>query len=168
MIRIKQCSLADLDALLNLQKRCFAALKNKDWLRNNSEENFRVCLQTPNFALGLFSEEQLIAIAILQICGLDSENLGYQLELSDEQLEKTGNMKLVLIDPAYRKRGWQYRLMQACEEYARQYGLNRLAVTVHPDNSVSVHNIEKSGYVYHSQQSKYGGLNRSLYYKKLK
>ena len=75
MIRIKQCSLADLDALMNLQKRCFAALKNKDWLRNNSEENFRVCLQTPNFALGLFSEEQLIAVAILQICGLDSENL---------------------------------------------------------------------------------------------
>ncbi|MCR5067524.1 MAG: GNAT family N-acetyltransferase [Erysipelotrichaceae bacterium] len=157
----------ELEKIMQLQKDCFAALENHDWLRCNDEETFRLCLKRPNYSLGFFDGDRLAAIGILQICGLSEENLGRQLGFEGEKLNEVGNMKLVLVDPAYRGKRLQHQLMDRCEEYARQQKLRVLATTVHPDNAYSIHNVEKSGYVYHSRHRKYGGLIRNLYYKNL-
>ncbi len=157
----------ELEKIMQLQKDCFAVLENHDWLRRNTEETFRLCLKRPNYCLGCFEGEHLAALGILQICNEDKENLGYQLDYPPERVSEVGNMKLVLVDPAYRGNGLQRQLMDRCEKNARRKNIRVLATTVHPDNVYSVHNIEKCGYVYHSRHEKYGGLIRSLYDKNL-
>ena len=157
----------ELEKILQLQETCFAAINEPEWLRRNSRETVELCLKKPNYALGYFDGEKLAAIGILQICGQSEENLGHQLGYEGEKLNEVGNMKLVLVDPAYRGRRLQHQLMDRCEEYARQQRLKVLAATVHPDNVYSVRNVERCGYGFHSQHRKYGGLIRNLYYKNL-
>lgn len=167
MSELRQVRKDEIEKILQLQEDCFAVINNEDWLRRNTRETFELCLQPPNYSLGCFEGDRLIALGILQICGNDRENLGYQLDYPPERLDEVGNMKLVLVDPAYRGQGLQKQLMDLCEQYGRKQGLKVLASTVHPDNIFSRRNIEKCGYRYHSEHRKYGGLIRSLYYKNL-
>ncbi|MBQ6654973.1 MAG: GNAT family N-acetyltransferase [Erysipelotrichaceae bacterium] len=167
MFRFRKCRRDELDKILKLQEDCFSALDNPQWLRRNTVETFQLCLKRPNYCLGCFDGEKLAALGIMQICNEDKENLGYQLDYPLERISEVGNMKLVLVDPAYRGNGLQKKLMDRCEKNARSKNIRVLATTVHPDNVFSVRNIEKCGYVYHSSHEKYGGLIRSLYYKNL-
>ncbi len=167
MSELRQVRKDEIEKILQLQEDCFAVIDSEDWLRRNTRETFELCLQQPNYCLGCFEGDYLIAIGIMQICGHDRENLGYQLDYPEERLDEVGNMKLVLVEPDYRGHGLQRRLMGLCEQYARKQGLKVLATTVHPDNVFSRRNVEMCGYQYHSEHRKYGGLIRRLYYKNL-
>ena len=79
----------------------------------------------------------------------------------------SANQKLFLVREAYRGLGLQRKLIREVEKIARERGFNILCTTVAPNNSFSINNFLKEGYVYAKTELKYGGLERNLYYKLL-
>lgn len=194
MMEVRQCTLSDLSAVLELNETVYAALPDKTVLRLNSPEMIASCLEEPNVTIGVWEGERLIALGMLYVPQcleedyahdvvkfLDLGALGFcgtrPLECSDwekmdlEGLKRigivAGNQKLYLVRDGYRGLGLQRRIIRIVEELARQRGLNLLCVTCAPNNSYSIDNFLKEGYRYAVTMEKYGGLTRNLYYKPL-
>ena len=125
---------------------------------------FELCVNDPNVSLGVYDNDNLIAIGILYLID-DEENLMHNIK--EYKNEKSGNFKLAMVNPLYRGHGLMFILMNKLESVARKKGFTYLCTTVHPDNFYSKRNILKSGYKLYSIQEKYGGLKRELYIKKI-
>jgi len=85
--RLGESYLAD---LLALQENAFEHLENPELLRRNSEDVFLDCLLN-HYTLGVFYENKLIAFGILYFGKETSENIGYDLDLTGEEVLKVAN-----------------------------------------------------------------------------
>ena len=193
-MELRQCTIADLDAVVELNETVYAALPDKSVLRHNSVEMIASCLEEPNFTLGFWDGDLLVAIGMLYVpqcieedhahdvveflgdltmglrdCG--TTRLPYFERIGLEGLKelgiKTANQKLFLVREAYRGQGLQQKLIREIEKIAIARGYNLLCTTCAPNNDFSINNFLKEGYVYAKTEEKYGGLVRNLYYKKL-
>ena len=163
---IRKCTGADIDKIMLLQKQIIEGLENKDLLRENSRENFELCLENQSLILGVSNElEELIAIAILYDGRGTDEDLGKELKF--HEVSNGINFKLVMVREDYRGRRLQKALMWMLEQYAYSEGFTHLCATVSPFNQYSVNNIEEMGYVYDHSELKYGGKKRAIYVKNI-
>lgn len=166
-ITFAACTPAHLPAILALQDAAFDVLENPDMLRRNSAQMLAACLQPPHRTIGAFYQGNLIAFIILYHGGETDENIGYDIGVDEKNILSVANVKLVIVHPAYRGNGLQRLLMQHLETQAKTAGYTTLCATVSPLNIHSRRNFEKGGFVYHSTKTKYGGLTRNVFYKKI-
>ena len=80
---------------------------------------------------------------------------------------RSANQKLFLVREGYRGLGLQRQLIREIEKVALSRDYNLLCTTVAPNNTFSINNFLKEGYVYAKTEEKYSGLMRNLYYKVL-
>ena len=161
--RLGESYLAD---LLALQENAFEHLENPELLRRNSEDVFLDCLLN-HYTLGVFYENKLIAFAILYFGKETSENIGYDLDLTGEEVLKVANVKLIIVHSDHRGNGLQRRLIKELEKEAKRKKYKILACTVSPFNKYSIHNFLQSGFSLYKQKPKYNGLIRNIYFKKI-
>lgn len=193
-LQLRQCTINDFQAVVDLNETVYASLPDKTVLRHNSPEMIASCLQEPNVTLGFWDEEKLVAIGVLYVpqCleedhahdvvefldlrtfgHLDNLTLGQfdfetiGLEGLEELGIKAANQKLFLVREDYRGLGLQQKLIREVELLAKKRGFNLLCTTCAPNNSFSINNFLKEGYRFAKTEEKYGGLIRNLYYKKL-
>ena len=124
------------------------------------------CIVVGLFDLGTFGHlDNLTLWDAERSRSIDFETVGL------EGLEKLGikaaNQKLFLVREGYRGQGLQRKLIREIEKIAVARGYNLLCTTCAPNNTFSINNFLKEGYVYAKTEEKYGGLMRNLYYKKL-
>lgn len=186
-LQLRQCTINDFQAVVDLNETVYASLPDKSVLRHNPPEMIASCIQEPNVTLGFWDEESLVAIGVLYVpqC-LEEDHAHDVVELLDnlacgnldnldlktiglEELEKLGikaaNQKLFLVREGYRGLGLQQKLIQEVEKLAIERGYNLLCTTCAPNNSFSINNFLKEGYCYAKTEEKYGGLVRNLYFK---
>ena len=165
--RLQPCTLASIDNLLSIQAEAFKHLDYKETLRKNSKEMLESCLQPPHHTIGVFYRQKMIAFGILYIGGNSDENLAKNIGIEPSMIQKTANIKLIIVRPQYRGNRLQCVLIEAIEAYAIKQGFKQLACTIAPGNSHSIINFEKKGYRYYDTIETYGGLKRNRYLKKL-
>ena len=99
--------------------------------------------------------------------GLGPENLGRDLDFSDEDLMKSAHMETVVISPKYRGHHLQAKLMAKAEEDLKEAGYKYLLCTIHPNNQYSMNNALSLGYKVEKLVKKYGGLPRNILLKEI-
>lgn len=166
-IVFKKCSPEHFKDICRLQEITFEHLDNKDLLRRNTTEMLKRCLEEPHYTLGAFLKEELVAFAILFDAELSDENIGLDLDFSEEELIKTINMKLIIVLPEYRGNGLQKKLMTLLEEIAKKRNKRFICGTVSPKNKYSCKNFELLNYVLKTTKIKYDGLERNIYCKEI-
>ena len=165
MMDLKKCESSDLQAVIDLNEGIYAALPDKSVLRHNAPEMIASCLEEPNVTLGIWDGNVLVAIGMLYVPQCLEEDHAHDLDLKGDF--KAANQKLFLVREGYRGLGLQRKLIREVEKIAVERGYNLLCTTVAPNNSFSISNFLKEGYVYAKTEEKYGGLTRNLYYKML-
>lgn len=164
-MELRRCTIADLDAVVELNETIYAALPDKSVLRHNSIEMIASCLVEPNLTLGFWDGDLLVAVGVLYVPQCIEEDHFHDLDLQGDY--RSANQKLFLVREGYRGRGLQRKLIREIEKIAIARGFNLLCTTCSPNNDFSINNFLKKGYVYAKTEEKYGGLVRNLYYKKL-
>ena len=127
----------------------------------------RNCLNSPHYSIGAYYNGKLAGFAILYLPEHDEENLAMKLKSVDTSMMKSANFKLCIVRQQYRGNRLQVYLGELLEQYAFEQSIDILCATVSPENSHSMNNILKLGYIYDHTLTKYG-LIRNLYYKLLK
>jgi len=164
----RHCGADQLDTICDVQEETFALLEDNRLLRRNSRNALAACLEDPNVTIGVFNGEEMAAFGVLYRAGDSEDNLGCLLGLSGSALERTAAVKLTIVRPAYRGYGLQRRLIELLEQEAEQLGIERLCATASPANIHSIRNFTTAGYDRCGRVTVYGGLERELFYKKLK
>jgi len=165
-LSIKKCSENDIDDILNLQEYVIDHLEDKSVLRRNTKAMFLHCMQEPNLTLGVYHQNEMIALSIFVDERGTSEDLSTNIK--KEANDVCANFKLVIVRDDFRGRHLQSNLMWILERYAYEHGYTKLCTTVSPDNLYSLNNIEKLQYQFELEAVKYGGLRRYLYVKDIK
>jgi ribosomal protein S18 acetylase RimI-like enzyme len=166
-IRIRRCEDTDINSIMEFQERIFAGMKDLTLLRRNTREMFEACVSGLNLTLGLYYEDTLIGIGILYSGRGTTEDLSVLMKKETLDPDKSVNLKLVAIEEKYRGNGLQLALMSILERYACINDYDNICATVAPKNTYSKVNFEKRGYTFDHNMLKYGGTERSLYYKKM-
>lgn len=164
-MQLRRCTLADFQAVIELNEMVYSALQDKTILRYNSPEMIASCLEEPNVTLGIWEGEVLVAIGMLYVPQCLEEDHFHALGLQGDY--RSANQKLFLVREGYRGLGLQRKLIREVEKLAVARGYNLLCTTVAPNNTFSINNFLKEGYVYATTEVKYGGLMRNMYYKVL-
>ena len=164
-MKIRKCLSSDLQAIIELNETIYAALPDKSILRHNSPEMIASCLEEPNVTLGVWDDNLLVAIGMLYVPQCLEEDHFHDLGLQGNF--KSANQKLFLVREGYRGLGLQRNLIREVEQIAMERGYNLLCTTVAPNNTFSINNFLKEGYIYAKTEEKYGGLMRNLYYKRI-
>ena len=162
-MELRHCQTTDLQAVIELNETIYAALPDKSILRHNSPEMIASCLEEPNVTLGIWEGNLLVAIGMLYVPQCIEEDHFHDLDLQGNY--KSANQKLFLVREGYRGQGLQRQLIREVEKIAVSQGYNLLCTTVAPNNTFSINNFLKEGYIYAKTEEKYGGLLRNLYYK---
>lgn len=159
---IRICTPADLGDLIRLQDEAFGLLADKSLLRFNPADTLKECLMPPHTCIAAFSGNRMAAFAILLVPD-GAEDLSRDLDFAAGT--KSANLKLVIVGGEFRGCGLQTALMTRLEAVAASRGFGLLCCTCSPKNTYSLRNIEGLGYLYAKTLTKYGNLERNLYYK---
>ena len=162
-MELRRCNSSDFEAVVELNETVYVAMSDKTMLRHNSPEMIASCLEEPNVTIGLWDKNQLVAIGMLYVPQCIEEDHFHDLGLPSNYC--SANQKLFLVRDGYRGLGLQRKLIREVEQIAINRGFNLLCTTVAPNNTFSINNFIKEGYVYAKTEIKYGGLKRNLYYK---
>ena len=162
------CAFQDLDAVMDLQKRIFDGMEEKEWFAQTSRKENEKFFQKPNLLLGIYAEERLIAYGSIGFLERDRENLGWDLGWPEEKVANCANLDTIVVDPDFRGRGLQRLLISLCIEQARTIKPGgTILTTICPDNLYSMRNARKEGFDILLRTKKYGGKDRYILGKSL-
>lgn len=157
----------DVEEIYQIMKTVYNCLEDKTTFvcddlefvkRHIGEEGFIVIACTKS--------GKIIACLICRYPLGNKDNLGIDIKLSPDQLEKVVHMESAVVLPEYRGQGLQQQLLQFAEKNIDKKYMYCLT-TVSPDNAASCRAVEKSGYQFRLSKLKYGNLQRRIYMKNI-
>lgn len=118
-------------------------------------------IEDNGFTLVAEADGLIVGFFLVDIPGLDEDNLGYDLGFNEEQLLDTAIMESSAVLPDYQGRGIMGALFRKAVEMTEgEY--TYLLGTVQPDNQPSRRNFEKCGFQCLMIKEKYGGRLRCI------
>lgn len=145
-------------------------MEEKQWFVVDSKEyTCKILMEERAIAYKAVEKEngKIAGIFTVIFPGILEENLGNDIGLNREELEKVAHMESAAILPIYRGNGLQYHLMQAAEIDLAKKGYHYLMCTIHPDNKFSKDNVMRQGYRIVKTTEKYGGYMRHILLKRI-
>lgn len=116
---------------------------------------------------GAFQAERLVAYTVIAFPGLSASNLGREFGVPEAQLTRVASLEGTIVHESVRGQGLQRHFHGWREQRAREKEMLYLYATVHPDNSISLKNLEAAGFTLQFTRLMYGGLPRQCYAKRL-
>ena len=158
-------AVADLDALLALQRATYEGLARREFYVQTDPEELQYIFNGGGRAVGLFEGEALVGAWVLYYPFGREDNLG---RLLGRDPMTTAHFELAILDPAWRGRGLHRRMVRELTETAARDGrFTHIAATAHPDNAASVRGFTGCGYENLGVNKLYGGLDRCLLVRQL-
>lgn len=166
---IKLLDISYLSKILELQKKIYDLLENKEFYFCSSSEELEMILNVRGKILGCVIEEtnELVAIGVYARFGYDEKNYGYDLEIKGQELLNVANFESTIVHPDYRGNKLQKILVEKLEELAKADDIKWICATAAPDNKHSVDNIKSLGFEIVDEKLKYGGLRRYVFVKRI-
>ncbi|WP_419960590.1 GNAT family N-acetyltransferase [Psychrobacillus sp. BM2] len=159
-------TLEHLDSILRLQHEVLRTMENDNFLSPLTIEEFKDSIAS-NLMIGAFVDNELIAFRGLALPPVDEQHLGYDIDLSLEQLEKVVYQEITNVHPNYRGFGLQKKLGVIVMELLDASPYTHVCATVAPFNIASLKDKLSQGMVIGALKKKYGGMLRYVFYKKI-
>lgn len=167
---LEKCEIEETDSIVHLIETVYEQMAEKEWFAADNGEYTRETLisgQGRAYKAVETLSGRMAAVFMTSYPGLSSENLGLDIGLPKDQLNKVAHMDSAAVLPQYRGHGLQRRLMQMAEPDLINEGYRYLCCTVHPDNQYSLNSILSQGYRIMATREKYGGYLRHILMKEL-
>lgn len=147
----------DTQLLIPFLEEIKAEMQEQDWFYLDSPDVIREMMTDGTMELWLTTDDtRLAAIFTILHPGLQSHNYGYDLDLSEEELQLVIHMDTAAVHRDYRGLGLQGKMVQMAEKELSGKGRKILLSTVHPENRFSLNNMLRLGYEIQKRVNKYG------------
>lgn len=147
----------ELDEVVALQNHVYSLLPNKQVLYVDSYEDMLTDMRLGAKILGVFNEkDELVAYRYVGFPGHDEKNLGYDIKLNENELDKVVHLETTVVHPDYRGNGLQSSTLEQMIPLVKELGYKHLLCTVSPQNFYSLFNIMKNGLKIKALKKKYG------------
>lgn len=156
-LTFREGTIGDTELFLNFLDDIKAGMAQQEWFYLDPPEIVRAMMQEKTMAFWLAMDEHNIA-AVFSVLfpGLHDHNYGYDLGLCQEELQQVIHMDTAAVHPAYRGLGLQGQMVHLAEKALSGKGKRILLSTVHPENTFSLNNMQRQGYVIQKRVGKYG------------
>lgn len=162
LLPTRKCSLEDLNAIMALQDIVCRSIESQELFVPTQREENANYLKEPNFILGCFQGERLIAYCSFAVPGEGSDNLGWDLGWPPEKVRACARLDTIAVHPDYRG-GFQQKLIyDAIALAAENHDIQYVLTTVSPQNEHSLHNVQAMGFKVLTKKLKYGGKERFI------
>jgi len=154
-IKIRRCTLSDLDAILAMQEIVIDDLRMKSEFVENiyipaSHSEIERFLTDDNMCvLGAFVDEEIVAFAVGIFSGYRetvTELLITERMKSILENKRLFWLEICIVLPAYQNQKLQKRLQSELLNVALGADIDYVVVTVSPDNVISLNNLLKDGF----------------------
>jgi GNAT superfamily N-acetyltransferase len=143
--------------VVELQHYVYENLPNKEVLYIDSYEDMLGDLENGAKIIGVLnSKDRLIAYRYISFPREEKRNLGYDINLPEEDLKKVVHLETTVVDPLYRGNGLQLVTLEKAKEIAKQEGYKHFMCTVSPYNFYSLYNVMRGGLKIKALKKKYG------------
>ena len=158
-----------LEQIMELQSLALGQLRNKEWCVYLSTDEYIDLLGEKGLVLGAVDAGELIAIYSALFPGKHHpENLGQDLNLPADELERVCHLEIAFVHPDYRGQGLYYllgeRIISTVEAGS---SVRHLCGTIEPGNIPTLNNALLLGMQIVKMQNMYGGLRRFIIYRDL-
>ena len=155
-ITIRKGSQGELEDFLAFTHVVQEAMEETAWFALDPDEELRELTAAGDMEFWLAEAgEGLAAVFSIIRPGLRDWNLGREIGLSGDELERVIHMDTAAVHPDFRGRGLQRRLMAAAETALPG---RILLCTIHPDNRFSLNNALRLGYRIEKRIGRYGSV----------
>lgn len=165
---IRKANGLDLKRIMEIMNTVQNSIKQKEWFVPDNEEYVYRHLSHDGFIIVAEREDKICGFFLVHIPGKGHENMGYDINLPPNKLEKVAHMDSVAILPEFRGNHLQSLLLKQAECILKSKGFTCFLATVHPENKYSLQNFLSSGYGVKKTVKKYGGLIRYILFKEIK
>lgn len=150
-------SIDELNAVVQLQNYVYEQLPDKQVLYRDSYEDMYEDMKSGAKIIGVFNDEnELIAYRYMGFPGKEERNLGYDIILCENELDKVVHLETTVVHPYYRGNGLQSLTLQHAALMVKSLGYKHLMCTVSPKNFFSLYNVMKNGLKIKALKKKYG------------
>ncbi|UMZ72803.1 hypothetical protein [Natranaerofaba carboxydovora] len=150
-----------LEKIIKLQKLVIDSLEDKVLCVSLSEEEYLDALGDKGIVVGVKKGDNLVGIYVGLFPGQSMDNLGREINLDKNELEKVCHLELAFIDPKYRGMKLHYKLGVNLISEVQTYNMTRyFFATVEPRNLPSLKNLFSFGLYIVKFNEMYGGLKR--------
>jgi hypothetical protein len=111
--------------------------------------------------IGITDNDKLIAFHVLDF-PIREENLGVDLDFSEEDSERVGQIGPICIDPDYHGHGLMAKILAPHLEISKECGRPHILATVSPYNYGSMKWCLTHGFLIKKITKKYGGMLRAV------
>ncbi len=162
---------SDLSQIMDLQALIVRHLHCSSLLEPFSPEFMGVHLGKRGLVLGVFSGGVLVGFRNVYFpASHDSDwNLGRDIGLAEDQLDKVANLQLICVHPDYRGNGLALKMNRLALNILRERDRHEhICATVSPKNIWNLPVLLSSGFHLRNLKHKYGGKLRYIAYQRLK
>lgn len=165
----RKADVKDADDIFDVMRRVTEALPDKSLYVCDDLEYVRTLLQTGGFGVvACNSSNEVIAIFLFRYPHMSEDNLGRDINLSEDQLDSVVHMDSAAVLPEYRGQHLQEKMLRYAEKLIDTSLYHYFLATVSPDNPASYLSLERNGYSHIITKEKYGGLQRRIYLKEIR
>lgn len=157
----------NIDEILYLHSILKKTLTDDDMFYFDDYDFYKYHLDREGKILGCYVDNCLVAYSVTIFPQYDGENLGYDLNLGEDELPYVAHLDSFLVHPDYRGNKLQYKLGNLMQEIVLNKGFRHLCATVSPKNHYSLINLLDIGLEIRLKKLKYGGKLRYILYKHL-
>ncbi|MDY0236168.1 MAG: GNAT family N-acetyltransferase [Gudongella sp.] len=143
--------------VIELQQHVYDKLPNKDVLYMDSYYEMLEDMDSGAKIIGVQNENnRIIAYRYIGFPGKNKRNLGYDINLAEEEMDKVVHLETTVVDPLYRGNNLQSLTLEAAKQMVMKDGYEHFLCTVSPHNFYSLYNIMKNGLMIKALKKKYG------------
>ncbi|PEE40504.1 N-acetyltransferase [Bacillus pseudomycoides] len=168
--QIAPLSLEHIQQILSLQNVVIETLENKDILQPLTLEEYQYILDGNGLMIGAFVDQELIAFRALLAPPIDDEHLGFDIGLTEDDLDRVIYQEISNVHPKCRGNGMQKILAKVLMEQLTQTDskYDYVCCTVAPFNIPSLKDKFAQGMEIAALKEKYGGNMRYVFVKELR
>jgi len=157
----------NLDDILALQDIAIRSLKDREIFRTHCADYFLEHFQMDSPAIGIFTDEGLIAYSVLYFPGENEDNFGRDIRLHADDLHKVAHLATVAVHPEYRGNSLQKMMYSISLDVSRDLGYQHACCMVSPKNYVSLQNIFSHGFLIKALKMKFDSRLRYIMHRHL-
>lgn len=136
-----------LEEILDLQEKVFKTLDNLETFVPDTKEFMEKSIFPPDQGrvIGVFTNEGLIAYRTINFPGKDEKNLGREINLIGNDLDKVAHLESTVVHPLYRGNRLQAKMLPHSIKLIRELGYEFVLTTISPYNYPSLKNVMDQG-----------------------